>query len=188
MVRVFVLFLLKLAVRIFFRQRKVVGSENIPSEGSIIFVGNHPNSLIDPLVAITSAPRHIHFAAKDVLFQSRILRIFLNAMGSVPIRRRQDHPDGKLDNRGAFDALYRVLDRQGAVGIFPEGVSHDEAHLMKIKTGAARIAMGCVSKTPQMRLFIVPIGLNYTNPRQFRSQVLVQFGYRVAHKDPATLF
>ena len=176
LLRVLVLSLLKLAVRIFFRQRKVVGTEHIPEGRAVIFVGNHPNSLIDPLVAITSSPRHIHFAAKDVLFESRVLRVFLGAMGSVPIRRRKDHPDGPLDNAVAFQALYKVLEDRGAIGIFPEGVSHDEAHLMKIKTGAARIALGLVSQNPELDLVIVPIGLNYTNPRQFRSRVLVQFG------------
>jgi 1-acyl-sn-glycerol-3-phosphate acyltransferase len=38
----FFLALLKLAVRIFFRRRRVVGLENVPNDGAIIFVGNHP--------------------------------------------------------------------------------------------------------------------------------------------------
>jgi 1-acyl-sn-glycerol-3-phosphate acyltransferase len=153
-----------------------VGCEHIPLEGAVVFVGNHPNSLIDPLVAIASSTRHIHFAAKDVLFESRLLRVFLDAMGAVPIRRRMDHPDGGLDNSSAFQALYEVLESEGAVGIFPEGVSHNAAHLLRLKTGAARIALGARVQNPGLKLSIIPIGLNYTHPRQFRSRVLVQFG------------
>lgn len=33
----------------------------------------------------------MHFAAKDVLFKSRPLRVILHAMGAVPIARRMDH-------------------------------------------------------------------------------------------------
>jgi len=150
--------------------------ENVPKGGAVIFVGNHPNSLIDPIVVVASSPRKVHFAAKDVLFESRTLRVFLNALGAIPIRRRVDHPDAELDNLAAFEALHRVLEGEGAIGIFPEGVSHDESQLRGIKTGAARIALGLCSKRPDLKLIIVPIGLNYTHPQQFRSQVLIQFG------------
>lgn len=161
----------------FYRQIEVVGLEHVPAEGDgpVIFAGNHPNSLLDPALITTSCERVVHFAAKDVLFKSRALRVVLDAMGAVPIARRADH-GGAVDNQDAFEGLFRVLGEGRAMGIFPEGLSHDEAQLARLKTGAARVALGAFERHPSAPLKIIPCGLNYTNRKRFRSSVLVQFG------------
>lgn len=163
---------------VFFRQIEVVGEEHVPAEGegATIFAGNHPNSLLDPVLIIARGGRIVHFAAKDVLFQSRVLRFFLHHLGAVPVARRADHPDGRLENDDAFERMYGVLAAGRAVGIFPEGLSHDAAHLARLKTGAARIALGAVEHTPGLTVRIVPTGLTYVRRRRFRSRVLIQFG------------
>lgn len=164
--------LLGIISRVFFRQIEVVGLENVPREGGVIFAGNHPNSLLDPMLIITTCGLKVHFAAKDTLFKSKLLRGVLHGLGAVPIARRDDHPGApKLDNASAFSAMHEVLDRGGAIGIFPEGLSHDESQLAKLKTGAARLALGAGSD-----LVIVPCGLTFVHPARFRSRVLVQYG------------
>ncbi len=178
----FMQWLLRTATQVFFRRIEVVGLENIPTqgEGAVIFCGNHPNSLIDPVMITAYCGRIIHFAAKDVLFRNRILRFFLTLMGAVPIRRRTDHKqanvNGTLDNQSAFDALHRVLGEGRAIGIFPEGLSHEDSQLAPLKTGAARIALGAKQAHPKTRIFLVPTGLCYFRRSRFRSSVLVQFG------------
>src|SRR5438552_3069693 len=69
-------------VGIFFRQVEVVGGELVPGEGErpVIFAGNHPNSLLDPVLIIVSCGRIVHFAAKDVLFRTRLMRAVLRAL------------------------------------------------------------------------------------------------------------
>src|SRR4051812_14246763 len=86
--------LLGLVTRVFFRQVEVAGLENIPRTGPVLFVGNHPNSLIDPILIVTTCGRKVHFAAKDTLFRGRILRAVLRGLGAVPLARRteQDGP------------------------------------------------------------------------------------------------
>ncbi len=167
---------LRLVVRVFFRQVEVVGLEHVPQDGAVIFAGNHPNSLIDPLLIITTCGRVVHFAAKDVLFRSRLFRPVLRALGAVPIARKTDHEGGALDNTSAFEALYGVLGTGRAMGIFPEGLSHNEAQLSRLKTGAARIAFGAAERYAQSRIRIVPCGLTYVHRKRFRSRALVQFG------------
>lgn len=168
---------LRLVVSVFFRNIDVVGSEKIPQEGGIIFAGNHPNSLMDPVLVITHSGRVVHFAAKDVLFKSRFLRFFLKTLGAVPVQRKQDH-DGSIDNRSMFAALFKILERGGSMGIFPEGISHMNSELSAMKTGTARIALE--SRDPhnseQPPLHIVPVGLTYLHRQRFRSQVLIHFG------------
>jgi 1-acyl-sn-glycerol-3-phosphate acyltransferase len=171
--------LLGLAARIFFRHIEVVGLENVPESGPVIFAGNHPNSLVDPILLVVSCGRVVQFAAKDVLFKSRLLGPLLRAMGAVPIARRTDHADSgavSTRNQAAFDALYDVLAGGGAIGIFPEGLSQEASQLAKLKTGAARIAVGVCQRHPDGAVPIVPCGLTYMQRRRFRSSVFLQLG------------
>jgi glycerol-3-phosphate O-acyltransferase / dihydroxyacetone phosphate acyltransferase len=163
-------------VEAFYRQIEVVGLEHVPSTGPVIFAGNHPNSLHDPLLIIVSCGRVLSFAAKDVLFESAFLRPILRSLGAVPIARRTDHGGGAVDNTETFRALFEVLAAGGAMGIFPEGLSHDEAHLAKLKTGAARIALGVATENPGLSPKIIPCGLTYVHPKRFRSRALVAYG------------
>ncbi len=174
---------LRLVTRVFFRSVEVVGRDHVPREGAVVFVGNHPNSLVDPIVITTTCGRRVRFAARDGLFSTPI-RPVLWALGTVPIRRRQDQADttGKLDNSEAFDALHAVLSAGEAFGIFPEGVSYTEPELQPLKTGAARIALSAVERG--IDVTIVPVGLHYRRKQHFRGRVLVQFG-RPIHLRPA---
>lgn len=168
---------IRFALSVFFRRVRVAGAHLVPAtgEGGVIFVGNHPNSLIDPALLIAWGGRTVSFAAKDVLFHSALLRPVLRAVGAVPIQRAKDHGGGAIDNSDAFDALFTRLAEGGAVGIFPEGISHDEAQLQPLKTGAARIALGAAAKEGAP-VCIVPVGLNYSRAGRFRSSVLLRFG------------
>ena len=175
---------LRVVTRVFFRQIEVAGLEHVPTTGPVLFAGNHPNSLIDPILIITTCGRKVHFAAKDALFKGRLMRAVLRGLGAVPIKRRDDH-DGKprdatpgaapVDNEAAFEAMFAVLGAGSAIGIFPEGLSHDESQLARLKTGAARLALGAARRTQQV-IRVVPCGLTFIHPKRFRSRVLVQYG------------
>ncbi len=173
---------LRLVAHVFFRTVEVVGKDHVPTEGPVIFVGNHPNSLIDPMLVLVSAPRRVQFAAKDVLFRTWAFRKILQAVGAVPIQRRQDH-GGAVDNNAAFSALMKVLEEGGAFGIFPEGISHFRSELQPLKTGAARLALDAWSRGIPVK--IVPCGLNYRQRTRLRSRVLIQFGQPIERDDEA---
>ncbi|HTJ80197.1 MAG TPA: lysophospholipid acyltransferase family protein [Polyangiaceae bacterium] len=175
--------LLRIIAGAFFRQVEVVGLENVPTDGPVLFAGNHPNSLLDPVLIITTCGRRVSFAAKDTLWKSRLLRFVLDGLGAVPIARRDDHPGSKpLDNDAAFSAMYGVLAKSGSIGIFPEGLSHDASQLSTLKTGAARLALGAHGKVGGP-VKIVPCGLTFIHPARFRSLVLVQYGAPIVVDD-----
>jgi 1-acyl-sn-glycerol-3-phosphate acyltransferase len=172
--------LLRVATRVFFRRIEIVGLGNLPRDGGLLFCGNHPNSLLDPILITAHCGRIVHFAAKDVLFDSPLLAFLLRRLGAVPIRRRMDHGGDALDNDAAFAALHQVLLEGRAVGIFPEGLSHLDSQLAPLKTGAARIALAAARKAPERPVFLIPTGLVYFTRHRFRSSVLIQFGAPVA--------
>ena len=175
MMQRFVISLIQLITNTFFRRIDVVGEENIPSEGPVIFAGNHPNALMDGWLLMARCGRWpLHFMANAKLWKYRLLGRLLNASGAVPVYRHEEH-DGKVDNSKAFDKLYEVIERGDCMGIFPEGVSHTESQLTKLKTGAARIALS-VAQRGEVKVTIIPCGLNYMHRHRFRSQVLIEFG------------
>ena len=165
---------LRLVTRFFFRSVEVVGAAHVPRSGPLMLVGNHPNSLVDPVVLTTTCPRRVSFAARDGLFSMPHLRPILWALGSVPIKRKQDHTGGALDNSDAFRAIHGLLGAGGAFGIFPEGVSYTEPELQPLKTGAARIALS--ASEGGVPVVIVPVGLSYRRKQHYRGRVLVQYG------------
>jgi 1-acyl-sn-glycerol-3-phosphate acyltransferase len=159
----------------FFRRIDVVGEENIPASGPVIFAGNHPNALMDGWLLTARCGRWpIHFMANAKLWKYKLLGRMLDATGAVPVYRREEH-DGEVDNSAAFDKLFEVIEAGHCMGVFPEGVSHTESQLSKLKTGTARIALS-VAARGKVTVTIIPCGLNYIHRHRFRSQVSIEFG------------
>ncbi|HAF22566.1 MAG TPA: hypothetical protein DCK93_06570 [Blastocatellia bacterium] len=176
MTRRIIVAILRFAMRVYFRRVEVVGLENVPRKSPVIFVLNHPNALVDPAFLLCLAPRRVSFLAKAPLFRIPILSFFVRALDSLPVYRPQDEGEDVVRNREVFVAARKLLARGGTIGICPEGVSHDEPHLLPIKTGAARIALAAISTGEVADLSIVPAGLYYTSKTKFRSAVLLYFG------------
>jgi 1-acyl-sn-glycerol-3-phosphate acyltransferase len=167
---------------IFFRKIELVNSENLPEKSGLIFVSNHPNALIDPMLLFIALPRKVSFLAKSTLFKMPIIGFLIRTVGALPLYRQQDKGEDVSKNAETFTLTRELLKSGGAIAIFPEGISHNESQLQPLKTGAARIAIGAVSsgKNPSsLDLKIIPVGLYYTNKTTFRSEALLHFGEAV---------
>jgi 1-acyl-sn-glycerol-3-phosphate acyltransferase len=175
MIRRFITFILRLSLRIYFRRIEVTGLENVPPERPTIFVLNHPNALIDPAFLLCFAPRRVSFIAKAPLFRMPVIGYLVRALDCLPAYRRQDAGADVSRNLETFAAARKLLARGVAIGICPEGVSHDEPRLKPLKTGASRIAIAAAAPPEQLRVCIVPAGLYYTDKTTFRSSALLHF-------------
>lgn len=165
-------------LRIFFRRIEIHGAEKLPATGPAVVVLNHPSGLIDPLFVLSLLPRPASFLAKAPLFEIPVVSFFVRALDSIPVFRKQDGAD-TAQNRATFDAARAVLGRGGVLALFPEGTSHDEPHLLPLKTGAARIALGAAAGAGPLEgppLRIVPAGLTFADKTRFRSDALLRFG------------
>ncbi|HSP05605.1 MAG TPA: lysophospholipid acyltransferase family protein [Acidobacteriota bacterium] len=161
-------------VKRFFRRIQVLGTENTV-DGPAIFAMNHPNNLIDSLIVSYAIDRKIHYLATAQLFRNRLLSMFLHNMGVIPVYRKQDDAAHGEKNVSMFQACYDILHNGGAIGIYPEGTTHAEPRVRRIKTGAARIALES-EQLHQPGVRIVPVGLNFTVRKSFRGEVLVRIG------------
>jgi glycerol-3-phosphate O-acyltransferase/dihydroxyacetone phosphate acyltransferase len=153
-------------------------------QGPLLVVANHPNSLMDPLILFRTLERPTRPLAKAPLFEKFGLGLILRAMGGLPVYRRQDDPSLVAQNRSTFDAAVAALHQGEAVQIYPEGLSHSEASLAPLRTGAARIAFQAESeKGWGLGLTILPVGLSYRRKTSFRGEVVALVGDSIPTAD-----
>ena len=82
----------------------------------------------------------------------------------------------KVDQSQVYEQVFERLSAGGAVGIFPEGGSHDRTELLPLKAGVAIMALGALAADPDCGLKIVPCGMNYFHAHKFRSRAVIEFG------------
>ncbi len=75
---------------IFFREVSIVGKQNIPQYGPVIFTGNHANQFIDSVVMLSTCQRTISYLMASKSYDRRIVGDIAWAMGAVPVKRAQD--------------------------------------------------------------------------------------------------
>lgn len=162
-------------VRLYYPGIEITGRENIPSTGPVLFVANHANSLIDPVLIGICAKRRVRFLARAPLFETPVFGWALKAAGMLPAARGADDRRKVRANFAMFDDAVRALAAGDAVGVFPEGESHDSPVIRMIRSGAARIAVHAV-RDGVKDLRIVPVGLNYERKEEFLSSVWIDVG------------
>jgi hypothetical protein len=124
--------------------------------------------------------RYPRFLGKSTLFKILPLRPLLRLAGVVPVHRAAEGTT--TGNDETFRTCRALLASGGAIGIFPEGISHDEASLQPLRTGAARIALESVAERAPA-VVIVPVGLHYDEKSRFRSRAVVRVGTPIRARD-----
>ena len=167
----------------FHRSVDVVGRERMPADRPVLVVANHGNGFVDPIVVASVLRRLPRFLAKAALWKVVLARPFLALAGVLPVYRTGDG-DRATDNRSVFEACHRELAQRATVAIFPEGTTGDRAGLDRVKSGAARIALGALPTAPD--LVIQPIGMAFESKVETRSRAVVMFGEPIVVRDHAT--
>src|SRR5438105_7239304 len=149
--------------------------ERVPRDGPVLLCINHPNNFIDSLVVGAAVRRKVHYLATAALFRNPLIARFLLTAGAIPVYRKQDDPDKMDKNADAFAACAAAFEGGALVAIYPEGTTHAEARVQRIKTGAARIALAWEAAHSRT-LTLLPVGLTFEARKSFRARVLVSFG------------
>jgi 1-acyl-sn-glycerol-3-phosphate acyltransferase len=171
---------MRLTLKSYFKVLKVEGKENIPKNGSIIFVANHPSTLMNPIVIGAIVPPQIYFlAAAEFMGKGLVSWLMQRLFNMIPVYRPQTLPNKSAKNVNVFEKCFTHLSNNGSILIFPEGSSVTEKKLRPLKTGVARIAYGAKERY-DVNVQIVPIGLNYSDPHSFQSELYVRVGESIS--------
>jgi len=161
----------------------VNGKENIPKKGAILFMANHPNGLIDPLIITTNNPRTNYFLTRAASFKKPLVRWFLNSLNLIPIYRIRDGVNQLNKNKEVFERCFNLLDNQKALMIFPEG-SHDKRRTVRsLSKGFSRIVFGAIERNPKLQIQIIPVGITYQDSSSYPFKVSLNYGTPILAND-----
>jgi 1-acyl-sn-glycerol-3-phosphate acyltransferase len=124
--------LVGLAIQFYFSLERT-GRKNIPKKGPVILAANH-RSFLDPFLIGCCMRRPVYFVAKRELFDKPWQGWLLNRLGAFPIKRGESDEESMATARA-------VLERGGALVIFPEGTRHRRGPLGRPKRGVGRLAL-----------------------------------------------
>ena len=124
---------------------RVIGAENIPSEGAFILAANHVSNWDPPFLG-TFIEREVNYMGKEELFANPVMAWICRALHVFPVKR------GAAD-KTAIKTAVKILREGKCFGIFPEGTRSKTGKLGRAEAGVSLIA--AMTKVPIIPAAIV---------------------------------
>ena len=113
----------------------VTGTENVPSDEPVLYVGNHQGNMDIPLLYST-APQTMAFVAKKEMEKIPLLGYWMKERGCVFIDR-----DNARSSLKAINEAIQNLKLGHSMAVFPEGTRSKSSQVGDFKAGSLRIAI-----------------------------------------------
>jgi len=169
-----------------FRNLIVSGKEKTPSEGGALCTAWHTNGVLDPLLVMLTHPKKSIVGARHDLVLRPVLGWWARKFAVQPVIRKAELVRGGCSEEAAtflngrsLRTLADGISAGYASALFPEGTSHDEAHLLRIRTGPMRtiIAAAALSDIKSRpRPVLQPVGLHFRVRHHWRTDCWVEYG------------
>lgn len=124
---------------------KVIGKDNIPKKGPVIFCGNHRSLLDAPLMEVTCKRDDTRFLAKEELTKNFYLAHLARVFNVILVRRNDK-------DLGPMKESLKTLKQEKALALFPEGTRNGLKKGLKPKTGVAYFALNSDA-------IVIPVGI-----------------------------
>lgn len=160
-----------------FRTYECHGSENVPTDGPVIFAPNHASALMDPFAVLALSPQKKVFVARADVFKHPVAKKILTTFKIMPINRRRDGLRSVKNNDEIIEKSIDVLLHDTNFCILPEGTHRSKHSLLPLGKGLSRIALGTYHRlNGEKPVYVVPVGCEYGDYFRFRSTLLLQVG------------
>ena len=161
-----------------FGRYKVVGMENIPTDGACVFGSNHCNTLMDAMVVLATTRQKKVFIARADIFQNPKTAKVLRWLRILPIYRIRDGIGAVRDKNGdTIDQAIDVMHDEVPLYLFPEATHRTKHSLRPLSKGIFHIALDANREFGDKKpVYIVPVGLEYGDYFRYRSTVLISYG------------
>lgn len=175
---------LNYSLRVFYPR---MAFNNSPKQflGRTIYVSNHAASFMDPLVIAGLRMPIVFFMTRSDIF-TPLSKPILWMCQMLPIYRQHDGEDTKAKNEAVFKKTTRVLSFGRNLLIFGEGFTDDTfiRRLKPVKKGAVRMGFLALEEMNwKKNVYLAAIGVNYSNPNQMRSDILISHSDKICLND-----
>lgn len=163
---------------LFFYYRKIIIKNvgNVPKTGAVLFLANHQNALMDALLIATRSGRFSYFLTRASVFQNVVISKILNSFLMLPVYRIRDGWQNLSKNNAIFNTSAKLLGDENALVIFPEGSHHINRTVRPLSKGFTRIIFQTFESYPELKLQLIPVGLNFVKADAFGDSVSMNFG------------
>ena len=180
----FLYFTVPYALHTYFRR---ILTRNAPQErlGRTFYAVNHPSSFMDPMLPSSLSKPIVHFMTRADIYKGFLKHLFHNGH-MLPVFRQQDGVDQNEKNEEVFKIVAKEVERGKNILVFAEGFTDDVfvRSLKPIKKGILRMAFQSLEAMDWREdVFIQTMGINYTHPKHFRSEVLMSYGKKIRVND-----
>jgi 1-acyl-sn-glycerol-3-phosphate acyltransferase len=166
----------------YFDRIAVTGREHVPQTGAVIFAPTHRSRWDGLLVPYAIGPQGLGRYPRYMVTIDEMQGLqgwFIRRMGGFPVDTRSP---GIASLRYGIDLLHQAQ----PLVIFPEGgqlLENRRAGVNRLHPGLARIAIKAYMSQPQCPIAIVPMAINYRDPRIGRRDVDIQIGVPLHVRD-----
>jgi 1-acyl-sn-glycerol-3-phosphate acyltransferase len=154
------------------------------NRGSICFAW-HTSGLVDPLGIVMTHPHRFIGIGRHDLVSRPLIGWWVRNIGGQPIIRRReidakliDESNAKRINDRSLATMSHALAGGAGAVIMPEGTSHLDPFIHRMRSGAFRIAANAVAIAKHRQLeapIIQPVGIHYRNSTLFRSDIHIDY-------------
>jgi len=162
------------------------GVENLPDEKyPMIFVSNHQNGLMDPMVVSGLLKPQLHWLTRADVFWNPIARMYIIACNAIPIYRQRDKlPDLKERNEIIWDCCTKRLEKGAVLSLFPEGNHLSKKTIRNLKRGLSDLIGLAVNRSEKlMRLKVIPVGTDYEDYPGYKRRLSFRIGKEIEWRD-----
>ncbi len=178
-------FLSRWMLRLYYPAMEVENAETANHPGPMLLCGNHPNTLVDPLIVGIQLDYQMYFLANAGLWLNPVMAFIIDPF-CIPVARAKDKEAGadKGSKEEVFDRTFAGLETGKILYIAPEAYSELERKLRRIKAGAASMALAVEERNDwQLGVRLQPVGVNYESPTTCFSRAFIRFGEPIVAAD-----
>lgn len=174
---------LRIGLFCYYKSFKVFNTHNVPKDKPVLFLANHQNALIDPLLIATKSTRFSYFLTRASVFKRPMVSKLLHSLQMLPVYRIRDGWNNLSNNKSIFSTCVEQIHKNKAIVIFPEGSHHINRTVRQLSKGFTRIVFETLETYPESDLQLIPVGINFIKSEDFGDSTAVFFGKPIAAKD-----
>ncbi|MBM1106373.1 1-acyl-sn-glycerol-3-phosphate acyltransferase [Aurantibacter crassamenti] len=176
-------FWIRTSLHLYYGKIKLKGLENVPIDKPVLFLPNHQNALLDPLLIAVDCNRKPYFLTRSDVFKTSIFKSLFEVVRMIPIYRIRDGRDSLKYNDAVFEKCAKLLVHNESLLMFPEANHNLQRRVRPLSKGFTRILFRALELQADLDIQLVPVGLNYLKGEGFPDKVAIYFGKPIALQD-----